>query len=400
VVAAINGSYFDLGTGEPNNGMVMGGWYTKMYSDLGGWSGFIWRQDRAAYVGACVTHPAGSMSLTNLINGTHMPIDGVNSEINADQLVVYTPHYDAFSPGQRNGAEVLIGLYQPLGLNTTIGTVLSVHSGEGPLPIPFDAAVLSARGSAAAALLNTHKPGDVISIDLQLTHFEADCRSSAPFSWAGTYASLGGTLPFLREGEIIPFQDDGAEQKHPRTAICFNEDWLYFVVVDGRNNGYSIGMTIPELASFCKDRLSATWGVNQDGGGSSTLWADGQVANRPSSGDERRVANGIMIVALEPMQNSLSFRPGDRVNTSYATNLHLGPGTNYPAITSVGADSLGYIQPHLAGLAGVRAKGTFWWKVNFAGLVGWVDEASLELVETNLPLYSSLAPMSWMNPTP
>lgn len=395
VVAAINGSYFDLGTGEPNNGMVVGGWYAKMYSDLGGWSGFAWQRDRDAFVGACVDHPPGAQTITNLIRGYQVPIHGINTESEQDQLVVYTPQYDTFSPGQKNGAEILVGLYQPLGLResseSTIGTVLNIHRGQGPVPIPFDTVVLSANGSSAEDLLRAVQTGDVLSFSLQLRHYEANCRNGSPFSWAGTYASLGGTLPFLREGEVIPFQDEGASQKHPRTAICFNDDWLFFVVVDGRKSGYSVGMTIPELAEFCRDQLGATWGVNQDGGGSSTLWLDGEVINRPSGGEQRRVANSIMIVSLEPMRRSSTLATNATVLTRYATNLHLGPGTNYPAITSVAEGAQGTVQPHLAGLNGVFAKGAYWWKVRFEGVEGWVDEAALELI-SNPPLsFSTIA---------
>jgi hypothetical protein len=404
VIAAINGSYFDLGTGEPNSGMVVGGWYSKMFSDLGGWSGFAWQENRSAFVGSCVEHPSSAQSISNLITGDQLSIDGINIRVRQDELVIFTPQYDAFSPGQKHGAEVVVGLYQPLGLkdpdDPTIGTVLSVHRDQDRIPIPFDAIILSARGSAANELLNTVRAGDILAFSLQLRHYEANCRTSSPFNWAGTYASLGGTLPFLREGKILDFQDEGASQKHPRTAICFNEDWLYFVVVDGRDNSYSIGMTIPELAAFCKDQLNATWGVNQDGGGSSTMWLDRQVVNRPSGGEERRIANSIMIVALEPMQASTAFRSGNPVITRYATNLHLGPGTNYPAITSVAEGVKGVVLPHVAGLNGVLAKGTFWWKVSFAGLEGWVDEAALAPETISHPVFSSLTPANFTWPTP
>ncbi len=384
VVAAINGSYFDMGTGEPNNGMIVGGWYAKMFSDLGGWSGFAWQTDRSAFVGACVDHAKSDQGITNLINGDQLEIDGINTKVKGDQLVIFTPQYDAFSPAQKDGAQVLIGLYQPLGLREpdepVLGTVLSVHRDQGRIPIPFDSIVLSARGSAANELLDSVRTGDVLAFSIRLRHYEANCRTPSPFDWSGTYTSIGGTLPFLRDGEIIAFQDDGASQKHPRTAVCFNDDWLFFVVVDGRNSSYSVGMTIPELAAFCRDQLGATWGVNQDGGGSSTMWIQGEVINRPSGGDERRVANSLMIVSVDPMQRSTAFMSGARVITTFATNLHLGPGTNYPAITSVAEGVEGLVLPNLAGLNGVLAKGSNWWKVNFAGTEGWVDEGAIQLL--------------------
>jgi hypothetical protein len=404
VVAAINGSYFDLGTGEPNNGMVVGGWYTKMFAELGGWSGFAWMNNRAAFVGACVDHVEDSRTIQNLINGDVLTFAGINKNVKDDQLVIFTPTYDAFSPGQKGGVEVLVGLYQPLGLRhhskPTLGTVLSVHEGQDRIPIPFDTVVLSARGSAAKQLLDSVRTGDVLSFSLQILHYEADCRTRSPFDFAGTYASLGGTLPFLREGKITPFEDEGASQRHPRTAVCFNDEWLYFVVIDGRKADYSVGMTIPELAAFCKDELGATWGVNQDGGGSSTLWVDGEVVNRPSDGNERRVANGLMIVEVDPMQKSDTFSTGATVQTRYATNIHHGPGTNYPAITSVAEGVEGVVLPNLAGLGGVLAKDTHWWKARFDGVEGWVDEAALHLVSDSSSVFASLTPATFSWPRP
>jgi len=72
----------------------------------------------------------------------------------------------------------------------------------------------------------------------------------------------------LREGKIPHWDDVGATTRHPRSAVCFNDEWVFFVVVDGRDDAYSRGMTLSELATFCKDRLGARWGVNLDGGGS------------------------------------------------------------------------------------------------------------------------------------
>jgi hypothetical protein len=99
--------------------------------------------------------------------------------------------------------------------------------------------------------------------------------------------------------------------------------------------------------------------------------------NRPSDGSERAVANGLMMVVVEPMERSTRFRSGDEVVVEQATNLYLGPGTNYQAITSVPEDEHGTVMPHINGLNGVLAKGAYWWKVEFNGQMGWTDESAL-----------------------
>ena len=58
---------------------------------------------------------------------------------------------------------------------------------------------------------------------------------------------------------------------NPRSAVGYYEPGHYvFVVVDGRQEGYSKGMTIPELASVFRD-LGCKVAYNLDGGGSALM---------------------------------------------------------------------------------------------------------------------------------
>ncbi|PUA81260.1 phosphodiester glycosidase family protein [Nocardioides currus] len=73
----------------------------------------------------------------------------------------------------------------------------------------------------------------------------------------------------------------------PRTAVGVVEDnHLVLVVVDGRSTGYSAGASMTELATLMQG-LGAVTAYNIDGGGSSTMFFDGEVVNRPSNGGER-----------------------------------------------------------------------------------------------------------------
>lgn len=87
---------------------------------------------------------------------------------------------------------------------------------------------------------------------------------------------------------------------HPRTAVGIDRDenMLILMVVDGRQKGYSEGVTLAELATLLLE-YGAEEGMNLDGGGSSAMaWRDddGNVVllNRPINGlpgRERVVAN-------------------------------------------------------------------------------------------------------------
>ena len=83
----------------------------------------------------------------------------------------------------------------------------------------------------------------------------------------------------------------------PRTAVgVVDSNHLVFVVVDGRSPGYSAGVTLPDLAAIMVG-LGATTAYNLDGGGSSTMYFDGQVVNQPSNGGERGTSDILYVAA-------------------------------------------------------------------------------------------------------
>jgi hypothetical protein len=81
----------------------------------------------------------------------------------------------------------------------------------------------------------------------------------------------------------------------PRTAVGQRADGsILLVTTDGRQPGYSVGMTNFELAQTMV-RLGAVQAMALDSGGSTTLAFDGAVLNRPSDGRERAVADALML---------------------------------------------------------------------------------------------------------
>lgn len=77
----------------------------------------------------------------------------------------------------------------------------------------------------------------------------------------------------------------------PRTAVGFIDTNHYvFVVVDGRSEGYSRGVTMTELAQIMVD-LGCQCAYNLDGGGSSAMYWNGAIINQPSNGGERATSD-------------------------------------------------------------------------------------------------------------
>ena len=80
-------------------------------------------------------------------------------------------------------------------------------------------------------------------------------------------------------------------RREPRTAIGQIGPLHYVVVVaDGRQDGYSAGMTLPELQALFLE-LGAHTAMNLDGGGSAEMWFQGEVISQPSGGRERGVSD-------------------------------------------------------------------------------------------------------------
>lgn len=65
------------------------------------------------------------------------------------------------------------------------------------------------------------------------------------------------------------------------------------VAVDGRE-GSSVGLTLGELAGFMKS-LGCTNAINLDGGGSTVMYVDGQIVNRPQLPGGIALSNAIVI---------------------------------------------------------------------------------------------------------
>ncbi|MBE9938411.1 phosphodiester glycosidase family protein [Cellulosimicrobium cellulans] len=122
---------------------------------------------------------------------------------------------------------------------------------------------------------------------------------------AGVWNTLSFGPALVEDGEIVAGIDDvevdtnvgnhSIQGEQPRTAIgVVDENHLLLVVVDGRQEGYSRGATTTELAEILQD-LGATTAYNIDGGGSSTLWFDGEVVNSPSQGRERGTSDVLYV---------------------------------------------------------------------------------------------------------
>lgn len=102
--------------------------------------------------------------------------------------------------------------------------------------------------------------------------------------------------------------DNSGNANAPRTFIGFKEDGTGFLcVVDGRQSGYSIGITVNQEAELASV-LGAQYALELDGGGSSTVIVrindELTLRNKPSDGSMRRVSNAILLVEKAEEENT------------------------------------------------------------------------------------------------
>ncbi|MGY4860000.1 phosphodiester glycosidase family protein [Cryobacterium sp. AP23] len=115
---------------------------------------------------------------------------------------------------------------------------------------------------------------------------------------AGVWNTVSFGPAIVEDGDVVDGIEDvevdtnvgnhSIQGDQPRTAIgVIDDNHLVFVVVDGRSPGYSAGVTLTGLAEIMQG-LGVTTAYNLDGGGSSTMYFNGDLVNDPlGTGSER-----------------------------------------------------------------------------------------------------------------
>lgn len=282
-VAAINGDWFEINPrpyqGDLINLLIHRGELVSLPS----WGNAFWIDNKG------VPHlDQVQTSLQSILpDGKRIDIglDGPRAE---DAVVLYSPIFGN-STHTTGGKEYLLeraadGPWLPLRIGSRITARVREVRGENS-PLAADLLILSVGPKAAG--FNELRAGDLVSID----------AASKP-DLSGVEFALGGGPILLRNSEVLPRAPQD-EPRHPRTILGWNEHAYFLIVIDGRRDGWSRGLSVPELSQLAK-RLGLTDAISLDGGGSSTLWMNDQVMNMPSDGQPRNVANALVVVRVEP----------------------------------------------------------------------------------------------------
>jgi hypothetical protein len=202
---------------------------------------------------------------------------------------LFTDAYGATAPGYPDGVAVVLYPLPPPIPGVDLPAPVVEARGARATPIPPGGAVLVARGTAAAALPAEAPPGSAVTTRFILRP-----------DWAGVVSAVGGGPQIVRDGAPVfraneAFLTAQLGPRHPRAAVGQRADGsIVLVAVDGRQPGYSVGLTNFQLAQALV-RLGAVTGMALDGGGSVTMAVEGQLLNRPSDGSERPISTALVL---------------------------------------------------------------------------------------------------------
>lgn len=263
-IVALNGTYFKPQTGVPLGTLMIN---QKMYT------GPIY--DRVALGIFEDSFDIARLQLDATIKGSGKTINVNNinqPRMLSTHVLVYTPEWGKYSPA---APKYGVGL-QVIDNKITKASANAVE-------IPQNGYVISGPKSILYALLDKK---------------DAELSIKTNPDWDGVKHIISGGPYLVKNGEV--FVDMTAQRlqaiggRNPRSAIGYTKDNNFiFVAVDGRE-GSSIGMTLMELANFMQS-IGCVGAINLDGGGSTVMYVNGRVVNKPQQTGGIPLSNAIIL---------------------------------------------------------------------------------------------------------
>jgi Phosphodiester glycosidase/FlgD Ig-like domain len=222
-------------------------------------------------------------------SGQRRALNFLNKTPGTNGISLFTSDWGPATPRINGAFVVVLGSFPPTTPNTDLAVPVVSAAPATTVRIQPGTAALVARGNAAAKLQAEAQPGSVVTLRLILQP-----------DWSVVSDAIGGGPLLVRDGVPVYRSNEAftiaqLAPRGPRTAVGQRADGgILLVTTDGRQPGFSVGMTNFELAQALV-RLGAVRGMALDGGGSSTLAFEGTVLNSPSDGKERAVSTALML---------------------------------------------------------------------------------------------------------
>ena len=278
--AGVNGDYFSFETGVPSGVLMRDGQLSS--------APFGERSSAGITTDGTLDIRKISFFGTWQGSGAKRTLNTFNEAPPPNGTALYTQAWGPTTPRLAGAtALILFPFPAPVPNADLVAPVVEVRTGGAPVPIPLGGAVLVGVGSAAAALTTEAAVGQGVATRLIFRP-----------EWPDVVSAVGGGPQIVRNGAAVfragetftPFQ---LGARVPRTGLGQLADGrIILVAVDGRQPGYSVGMTNFELAQTMV-RLGAVTAMSLDGGGSTTMAFNGTLLNRPS-GPERSISTALL----------------------------------------------------------------------------------------------------------
>jgi hypothetical protein len=242
--------------------------------------------------------------------GQRRPLGGINEAPSPGEVILFTPAYGPKAPVVTGSYEIALAPFPAPIPNVELRAQVTATGSGGGEAIPTDGAVLMATGATAAKLQAQAPVGTPVSTRLILQP-----------AWTGVGAALGGGPVLVRSGKPVfrsleDFTNDQVTARSPRAGVGQLADGrIVLVAVDGRQPGYSVGLTSFELAQALVG-LGAVTASGVSPGDDVTVAFDGKLLNRPSArGGERPVKEALLVqyfgvVAPPPSTPLVNGEPG------------------------------------------------------------------------------------------
>jgi hypothetical protein len=224
------------------------------------------------------------------------PIAALNRPPGYSDVVLFTAKFGAETRCAEGTTQIsVVNLSGRPRANAEVSARIASIAVNARQAIPAEGAVLAARGVAAYALRKL-AVGDEVKVRVEMEPEVGEIVSA-----------VGGGPRLVRDERMAVelreerFAQSFGWRRHPRTGIGLRDGRLLLVAVDGRQPGYSDGMTLWEFAQLFLE-LGCREAMNLDGGGSTTMVVADQVVNSPSGGVERGVANALAVFSTGPIE--------------------------------------------------------------------------------------------------
>jgi len=287
VVAATNGDYWTNGGYSVRIDIVNGEVAYQGDPNVGG-TLFVLNKLK---VPAFLSGGSGTYAYNTVLcigKTSSLSLDNQNAAYIAGKSVLYNSFFAASTSVPSGVTELAVTPINGWIVNDTTKCVVTAINTTGNTTLTKGMAVVAGEGSTAS-FLQTASVGDTVK-------FFVGIQSGIPTKIT---QAVGGSERLVYNGKASIFGD---ATRNPRTAIGYSKDskTLYIISVDGRQNAWSLGMTLDEIAYYMISRWNIYQGINLDGGGSSTMVVGDIVKNRFSDPTERPVCEGILLVSTAP----------------------------------------------------------------------------------------------------